>query len=73
MTEGEATSRDYRTAPLIGLRFDEVLLHDGRAHSIDEAIRMHDGSGSEAAQSVALYRALSTDDRDALLEFVGAL
>jgi CxxC motif-containing protein (DUF1111 family) len=73
MTEGEATSRDFRTAPLLGLRFDTVFLHDGRARSIDEAIRMHDGSGSEAAESVALYRALSADDRDALLDFVGAL
>ena len=69
----DAIRRDFRTAPLLGLRFDTVFLHDGRARSIDEAIRMHDGSGSEAAESVALYRALSTDDRDALLDFVGAL
>ena len=73
MIDGEAQSRDWRTAPLIGLRFNKTFLHDSRAQSIDEAILLHDGSGSEAAEAVSLYKGLSPDDHSALLAFVGAL
>lgn len=73
MVDGEAQSRDWRTAPLIGLRFNTLFLHDGRAHTIEEAILLHDGKGSEAAGSITLYRALSPSDHDALLTFVSAL
>jgi CxxC motif-containing protein (DUF1111 family) len=73
VVDGEAESREWRTAPLVALRFDKVFLHDGRAHSIDEAILLHDGKGSQAAGSVAIFRALSASDHDALLAFVSAL
>ena len=39
--DGEATSRDWRTTPLIGLRFDKELMHDGRAKTVGYAIRAH--------------------------------
>ncbi|HVZ75281.1 MAG TPA: di-heme oxidoredictase family protein [Polyangia bacterium] len=71
--EGDATARDWRTAPLIGLRFNKSFMHDGRAQTIDEAIRAHAGTGSEANDSVSRYAALSDDDRAALDAFVGAL
>ena len=71
--DGEATSRDWRTPPLIGLRFAKTYLHDSRAHSLDEAIQFHAGRGSEASGSVTAYRALSAADREALLVFVGTL
>ena len=48
-------------------------LHDGRAQTLEEAILLHDGEGSQAAGSIALFRALSASDHDALLAFVGAL
>jgi CxxC motif-containing protein (DUF1111 family) len=73
MIDGDAQSREWRTAPLIGLRFDKTYLHDGRAHTVEEAVLQHDGTGSEAAGSVALFRALDPKDREALLAFVGAL
>jgi CxxC motif-containing protein (DUF1111 family) len=73
MTDGASQSRDWRTAPLIGLRFNRGFMHDGRAHTIDEAIRMHDGNGSEAAESVRLYGQLSDADRETLLSYVSAL
>ncbi len=73
LDEGEATSREWRTAPLIGLRFNRVLMHDGRAKTIEEAILDHDDEGSEARGSVALFQGLSSGDRAALLEYVGAL
>lgn len=76
MTEGNARPQEWRTAPLWGLgksagvAGDESYLHDGRARTIDEAIRWHGGEG-EAAR--AAYEALSTEDRDALLEFLESL
>ncbi len=73
LDEGEATSRQWRTAPLIGLRFNRVLMHDGRARTIEEAILDHDDEGSEAQGSVALFRGLSSGEKAALLEYVGAL
>jgi CxxC motif-containing protein (DUF1111 family) len=72
-TDGQATSREWRTAPLIGLRFLANYLHDSRAHSIDEAIRLHAGSGSQASPSVAAYLALPDADRQALVDFTSAL
>ncbi len=73
LAEGEATSREWRTAPLLGLRFNRVLLHDGRARTIEDAILAHDSEGSEAHASVALFRGLSQGEKAALLDYVGAL
>ena len=73
MTDGEATGRDWRTPALIGLRFEKTYLHDGRATSVGDAILMHDGVGSEAAPSVAAFKALSAADQATLLEFVKSL
>lgn len=73
LDEGEATSREWRTAPLIGLRFNRALLHDGRARTIEEAILAHDGEGSEARGSITLFRGLSHGEKAALLAYVGAL
>jgi CxxC motif-containing protein (DUF1111 family) len=73
IVEGGAGGRDWRTAPLLGLRFNKSYLHDGRARDIDEAIRAHASPGSEANDSVARYEALREADRLALDAFVGAL
>jgi len=70
MTDGGATSQQWRTAPLIGLRFDRTYLHDGRAHSVAEAVLAH---GGEAAGAVQAFQALSQDDQHTLIEFVEAL
>ena len=71
--EGEATGRDWRTAPLIGLRFNRVFMHDGSAATIGDAIHAHTGAGSEANGSVAAFDALSPADRQLLLQFVSSL
>ncbi|MBK7857471.1 MAG: hypothetical protein IPJ65_02375 [Archangiaceae bacterium] len=71
--DGEAGPRDWRTAPLIGLRFSKHYLHDSRADTVAEAIEAHQSEGSEANDSIARYRALSTAEQQALLEFVEAL
>jgi len=71
--DGEADSFDWRTAPLIGLRFSRTYLHDGRAKTIEDAVLMHRGSGSEANFSIDRFEELSTSDRETLLDFVAAL
>ncbi|MEO8797634.1 MAG: di-heme oxidoredictase family protein [Polyangiaceae bacterium] len=71
--EGSAGPRDWRTAPLIGIRFNRVLLHDGRATTVEDAILKHAGKGSEAQGSIDRFNALSAADRKTLLDFVSAL
>lgn len=73
ITEGAAGPRDWRTAPLMGMRFQSAFLHDGRAANVEQAILLHGGDGSEAADSVAAFLALSDKDRRALLSFVQEL
>lgn len=71
--EGNAGPRDWRTAPLMGLRHFRSYLHDGRARTLDDAVTMHRGEGSEANPSVDAYLRLSATARAALLEFLGRL
>ncbi len=70
MVDGTSDSRAWRTAPLIGLRFENLYLHDGRAASVTDAILAHDGEARAAADA---FRALSPADRDSLVRFVEAL
>lgn len=67
---GLATPSEFRTAPLMGISKATALLHDGRAKSIEEAIRLHAGEASTARNR---FEALSSQDRDALLRFLGSL
>jgi CxxC motif-containing protein (DUF1111 family) len=71
--DGDAHAREWRTAPLIGLRFDKTYLHDGRASTIGDAIAQHDSEGSEASESVRVFRGFSAEDQAALVEFVSGL
>jgi CxxC motif-containing protein (DUF1111 family) len=68
-----ATSREWRTAPLIGLRFSRDFLHDGRATTLEETILAHASPGSEANDSVRRFQGLSDGDRQALVDFVHSL
>ncbi len=73
---GLATASEFRTEPLMGLRLSGLgggerrFLHDGRARSIEEAIRLH---GGEAETALRRFLGLSEKDRAALLEFLGSL
>ncbi|MGH7281173.1 MAG: di-heme oxidoredictase family protein [Polyangiaceae bacterium] len=71
--QGEAQPRDWRTAPLIGLRFSASYLHDRRAKTIAYVILMHDGPGSEVSDSRHLIQALSATDQHTLVDFVSGL
>jgi CxxC motif-containing protein (DUF1111 family) len=72
--DGSASGREWRTTPLWGLRLmrqflngEALLLHDGRARTVEEAILLHDG---EAQRSRDAFAALSAPARRALLDFV---
>jgi CxxC motif-containing protein (DUF1111 family) len=71
--EEVAGPREFRTAPLMGLRFLGTLLHDGRAHNVLEAIEAHGANGSEGQLSAQRFRELPSDDRTRLVRFVEAL
>jgi len=68
--QGTATGREFRTAPLWGLRVVTALLHDARAKTIEAAIVAHDGQGSAARDR---FNALSEADRARLLAFLKSL
>ncbi len=59
-----ATTRLMRTAPLWGLHLRTRFLHDGRATTIEQAIRAH---GGQAAASAAAFEALSAGEQSAML------
>ena len=70
IAQGTAGVREMRTAPLWGLRLRPTYLHDGRANSVDAAIRAHEGEGANARNK---YNAASAADRAALLAFLNTL
>lgn len=76
-TEGNALTSEWRTPPLWGLGLSKnsqggnyFLLHDGRAHSIEQAIRMH---GGEAEQSEKSFEQLQESDKRMLINFLESL
>jgi CxxC motif-containing protein (DUF1111 family) len=73
LVEGDAGTSEWRTAPLIGLRFFTSYLHDGSAHSILDVIATHAVDGSESKVAADAFFALSDDDQQALLDFVQSL
>jgi len=54
----------------MGLRFSTTFLHDGRATSVDEAIRQH---GGEAVRARDAFVGLPELDRRLLLAFLATL
>jgi len=70
LVEFGASEREWLTRPLIGLRHLRNYLHDGRAETIEAAIALHRGEGSEANDSIDRFDALSSEDQDILVAFV---
>lgn len=72
----EANGREWRTTPLWGIGLVQtvnrhtLLLHDGRARSIEEAILWH---GGEADRSRTNFMAMTAPDRAALIRFLESL
>jgi len=62
--------RVWRTPPLWGVANTAPYLHDGRAATLEEAIRQHDG---EAFRSRRKFEELPVAGREKLLAFLGSL
>ncbi|MGH1334589.1 MAG: di-heme oxidoredictase family protein [Aureispira sp.] len=71
-----ATGQEWRTPPLWGIGLIEVvnghtmLLHDGRARNIEEAILWHEGEGASSKEA---FKELSANQRGMVIEFVRSL
>ncbi|MCB9596775.1 MAG: hypothetical protein H6719_28895 [Sandaracinaceae bacterium] len=69
----DASASEWRTAPLVGMRHLSAYLHDGRAPTVEDAIRMHGGEGSEAAASVGRFAEAPPEQRQLVLQFINGL
>jgi CxxC motif-containing protein (DUF1111 family) len=76
-TEGLASTGEWRTPALWGLGLSKrsqggqyFLLHDGRAHTIEEAILLH---GGEAAKSKSNFEQLNGEQKKQLIKFLESL
>jgi CxxC motif-containing protein (DUF1111 family) len=68
---GEGPRADeWRTPPLWGVADSAPYLHDGRAATLEEAIRLHGGQGASAAQR---YARLSRHEQVELIAFLKTL
>jgi|GEM_PF-229514 CxxC motif-containing protein (DUF1111 family)/predicted lipoprotein with Yx(FWY)xxD motif len=68
---GDAKANDSVTQPIDPNNVNRIgYLHDGRARTIDEAIRWH---GGEAESSKQAYEALSSSQQAAMIEFLESL
>ncbi len=70
VSDPDTTFREFRTQPLWGISHFAPYLHDGRAETIDQAIRMHGGEGQGSRDA---YAALSAAERSDLLAFLERL
>jgi hypothetical protein len=68
--QGSASGSEFRTAPLWRVADRAHFLHDGRAHTIPEAIGFH---GGQAAGAAASFGSLNSSDRQSLLDFLGCI
>jgi CxxC motif-containing protein (DUF1111 family) len=70
-SEGGSTSpSEWRTPPLWGVADSAPYLHDGRAATLAEAIRLHSG---QAASSVTRFTSLSDVQQEELIAFLKTL
>jgi CxxC motif-containing protein (DUF1111 family) len=65
-----ATTREYRTEPLIGLRARRAFMHDGRYGRVMDAVLGHDGEARAARDGFASLDRLT---QEALLRFLDTL
>jgi CxxC motif-containing protein (DUF1111 family) len=76
LPEGDATGAEWRTPPLWNIGYTarvssgEAYLHDGRARTLEEAIKWHGGEGTLAAKA---FEAMSVLDAAALISFLKSL
>ena len=68
--QADASPEEMKTAPLWGLRAQSSYLHDGRAKTVNDAIRLHDGEAAAARQR---YVRLPQQARAQLIAFLNSI
>lgn len=68
--ETEFLQQEWRTPPLWGIALSGPYLHDGRAATMEDAIRLH---GGEAEDAAARFRRLSPKESELVLQFLDSL
>jgi len=67
---GNALPSEFRTEPLMGLRFRNHYLHDARSASLDDAVLQHGGEASRARER---FKGMSLNQRAALMAYLNTL
>ncbi len=70
IVQGNAGPTEMKTPPLWGVGASAPYLHDGRARTLDDAIRAHDG---EARSSRDSYLTLTPDQQKLLFDFLNSI
>ena len=65
-----AAPSEWRTTPLMGLRYRNQFMHDGRSQTLASAIEAH---GGEAAAARERFRRLTAREQEQLLRFIRSL
>src|SRR5579883_3248521 len=71
--QGSAGPDEFRTAPLWGVGQRLFFLHDGRTSDLLNAIQAHSSPGSEANQVIQKFNALTTSQKQDILNFLRSL
>ena len=72
-SERGVPSDTYITRRLWGLRKTSPYLHHGGAITFEEAIKAHDGDGSEAEEAAEYYFSLNEDEKSSVRLFLSSL
>jgi CxxC motif-containing protein (DUF1111 family) len=73
ISQGQASGREFRTAPLWGLGQRLFFLHDGRAGNLVEAVLAHFGRGSEANAVVRDFFLMPASRQQDVYDFLRSL
>jgi CxxC motif-containing protein (DUF1111 family) len=71
--QGNAGADQFRTAPLWGIGQRLWFLHDGRTNNLLSAITAHQSTSSEASSVILNFNALSTSDKQDVINFLRSL
>ncbi len=73
ISQGNASGREFRSAPLWGVGQRIFFLHDGRTSNLIAAIELHASFGSEANPVIRSFNALSPANQQDLINFLRSL
>jgi len=73
VTQGNAGTQHFRSAPLWGVGQRSFFLHDGRTNNLLTAIQDHASSGSEANTAINNFNLLSASQQQDIVNFLRSL